>query len=155
MCKCKEEKKGKEKERKESQTDSLLSIELHIGLDLRTLKSQPELKPKVECLSNWATQVPETHRVFEWSQFNNLFVAVALFICFCLWILFFWDIFIYLKERESSWQEGIEGESFKQTLHCEPTVEFNPTTLRSRPEQKPRAKHLTNCATQAPLACEF
>ena len=46
-----------EKER-ETQADSALSTEPNSGLNLRTLRSQPELKPRVRCLTNSATQVP-------------------------------------------------------------------------------------------------
>ena len=37
----------------EPQANSLLSTELHMGLDPSTLKSQPELKPRVRCLTDW------------------------------------------------------------------------------------------------------
>ena len=35
-----------------------LSTEPDVGLYLKTPRSWPELKPRVRCLTNWATQVP-------------------------------------------------------------------------------------------------
>lgn len=43
---------------KESQADSALSMEPDPGLDLMTLTSRPELKPRVWRWTNWATRVP-------------------------------------------------------------------------------------------------
>ena len=43
---------------RESQVDSLLSVELNTGLDLMTLRSLPEPKSRVRCSIDWATQVP-------------------------------------------------------------------------------------------------
>jgi len=37
----------------------MLSTEPIVGLDLTTLRSLPELKPRVECLTDYATQVPQ------------------------------------------------------------------------------------------------
>lgn len=37
---------------RESQVDSALSVEHDMGLDLMTLRSWPELKSRVECLTN-------------------------------------------------------------------------------------------------------
>ena len=39
--------KGREKRERESQADSVLSTEPDAGLDLISLRSQPELKPRV------------------------------------------------------------------------------------------------------------
>ena len=41
---------------RESQADSLLSTELDVGLHLMTLRSQPELKPRVHRLTDCAAQ---------------------------------------------------------------------------------------------------
>ena len=46
-----------ERERK-SQADSLLSLEPDVGLHLRTLRSQPEPKPRGRHLTDYATQAP-------------------------------------------------------------------------------------------------
>jgi len=49
---------------RESQADSLLSVEHSLGLILTTLRSWPELRSRVGCLTNWATQVPqERHKL--------------------------------------------------------------------------------------------
>lgn len=47
---------GEEKEQRESQADSPLSMEPDMGVDLGTLRSQPEPKPKVGHPTNLATQ---------------------------------------------------------------------------------------------------
>ena len=49
---------GKAEGEGESLADSTLNIELNAGLDSQTLRSCPELKSKVGCLTNYATQVP-------------------------------------------------------------------------------------------------
>ena len=41
-----------------SQANSTLSSEANAELNLMTLRSQPELKPRVRCLTDCATQVP-------------------------------------------------------------------------------------------------
>ena len=47
-------------EEKESHADFLLSREPDTGLNLTTLRSWLEWKPRVRCLTNWATQIPQT-----------------------------------------------------------------------------------------------
>ena len=42
----------------ESQADSTLSVEPIVGLDLMTLRSRPEPKSRVGCLTDLATQAP-------------------------------------------------------------------------------------------------
>ena len=42
----------------ETQADSVLSTELHAGLDLTTLRRQPEPKLRDGCLTNCITDVP-------------------------------------------------------------------------------------------------
>lgn len=42
----------------ESEADSALCMEPDMGLDLTTLRLQPELKPRVSCLTGCVTQVP-------------------------------------------------------------------------------------------------
>ena len=48
-------KKGRKRER-ESQADSLLSVESDLSLHLMTQRSWPELKSRVRCLTDWVTQ---------------------------------------------------------------------------------------------------
>ena len=55
---------------KESEADSTLSMEADMRLDYTTLRSWPELKPKVRCLTNWATHVP---LVFNYFYINPAF----------------------------------------------------------------------------------
>ena len=45
---------------KEYLTDSHLSRDLGVRLDLMTLRSLPELKPRVGCLTDQATQLPHS-----------------------------------------------------------------------------------------------
>ena len=52
--------KGRGKGR-ESQANSSLSNETNMGLNLTTLRSGPELKPRVGCPTDCATQVPLIH----------------------------------------------------------------------------------------------
>ena len=52
---------GQEEREKEPEADSTLTMEPNTGLDLMTLKSWPELKPRVRSLTNCATQVPPRH----------------------------------------------------------------------------------------------
>ena len=53
-----------EGQRENLQADSLLSVELHMGLDVRldptTLRSWSKQKSRVECFTDQATQVPQT-----------------------------------------------------------------------------------------------
>ena len=50
---------GRDRERsRKSEADSMLSMELDLGLDLTTLRSWTELKPRVGCLTDRAIQVP-------------------------------------------------------------------------------------------------
>lgn len=42
----------REEQRRESQADSPLSVEPDAGLGLRTVRSQPELKPRVGHVTN-------------------------------------------------------------------------------------------------------
>ena len=49
---------GEEEKERWSQADSVLSAEPDVGLDLVTLRSPPELKPRVRHLTNCTTQVP-------------------------------------------------------------------------------------------------
>lgn len=44
---------------RESPKQTALSAEPDIGLDLATLRSGLELKPRVRCSTNYATQVPQ------------------------------------------------------------------------------------------------
>jgi len=58
-----------------------------------------------------------------------------------LFVCFFKDSFIYLREREHEWEGQKESERESQVdsaLSTEPRVELNLRTLRSRPEPKPR-----------------
>ena len=43
---------------RESQADSMLSVKPSAGLNLMTLRSQPELKPRLGRLTDWTVQVP-------------------------------------------------------------------------------------------------
>ena len=44
---------------RESQADSTLNIEPNLELIPMTLRSQPKLKPRVGCLTDWTTQAPQ------------------------------------------------------------------------------------------------
>lgn len=48
---------------RETQADSLLSVEPNVGLDLVTLRSQPALKSRVTRLIDCATQTPQGQTV--------------------------------------------------------------------------------------------
>ena len=57
----------------ESQTDSLLSVDRNMGLELMTLRSRPEVRSRVWRLMDWATQAPLEFSISNWkSLFNNL-----------------------------------------------------------------------------------
>ena len=49
----------KENESRNPQADSLLNLKPHTGLHLVTLRSWPELKSRIICLTNWAIQAPQ------------------------------------------------------------------------------------------------
>ena len=51
--------RGKQVGRVEGQVDSTLSMEPDTGIDLRTLRSWPEVKPRVGCFTDRATQMPQ------------------------------------------------------------------------------------------------
>ena len=56
-----EREKGRHRGRgRESQVDLTLSMEPDMGLDFMTLRSQPESKPRVGCLTDYTTQYPRT-----------------------------------------------------------------------------------------------
>lgn len=69
----------------------------------------------------------------------------------------FFKRFIYLfrareREREHEWAEQRERESQAYSaLSMELDMGFDPSTLRSGPEPKPRAGRPADFATQAPL----
>ena len=46
------------------QVDSVLNVESDAGLDLKTLRSQPEPKPRVQCLTYCTTQTPLKYPIF-------------------------------------------------------------------------------------------
>ena len=50
---------------RESQADSTPSAEPDVGLYLTTLRPRLEPKPRVECLTNYATQVPQDAVIFD------------------------------------------------------------------------------------------
>ena len=56
--------KRQKKRERESQDNSVLSVEPNEGLDLTTLRSQPEPKPRVQCPANCATKVLELFPLF-------------------------------------------------------------------------------------------
>ena len=64
---------GQRTRERESQAGSTLSAYSQMwGLNSQTVRSCPELKPRVGCLTNWATQAPPTaHFLFE-NYFNNM-----------------------------------------------------------------------------------
>ena len=71
---------------------------------------------------------------------------------------FYRDLFFFFRERlgeSTSWKgRGREGERITSRLYTEHGTwcgGFNPMTMRSRPEPKPRVGSLTDCATPAPL----
>ena len=65
--------RGRAREKRKSLVDSLLSTESDAGLQLTTLRSWPELKPRVRCLTNWATQVSQTSWLpkVNWGKFQS------------------------------------------------------------------------------------
>ena len=114
--------KGRERGRqKESQAGSALSVETPTwGLNPRSVRSWPELKPRVRCLTNWATQAPQ----------ELLFLFVCLFL-----------IFIFERQREREWgegqREGHRGSKVGSTLTAENLMwGLNSRTMRSWPEPK-------------------
>ena len=64
------------------------------------------------------------------------------------WTNFLKDLFISIFEGESAADFRADSES-----SMEPDMGLNPTTLKSRPEPKPRVKCLNNCATQVFQCC--
>jgi len=56
------------------------------------------------------------------------------------------------KHEQGEGQREMEREHLKRTPR---ESGVDPRTLRSRPEQKPRVRRLTDSATQAPLECIF
>ena len=78
---------------------------------------------------------------------------------------YFIERLIYLREEERERgregerdreheQEGQREERESQTdskLSMEPDVGLDPRALRSGPKPKPRARYLTDCATEVPL----
>ena len=75
---------------------------------------------------------------------------------------FFFKIYILEEEREHAHRGRGEGrgrrrENPKQIpdskLSVEPHPGLDPMTLRSRPELKPRVRHLTDCTIQALPMC--
>ena len=78
-------------------------------------------------------------------------------LCFLMFI-YYWE-----KERERT-RACEQGRNRGRDRGCEmgcartarePDAGFEPTTVRSRPEPKPRARCLTKWATQAPRTCMF
>ena len=55
--------RGKREGERESPVDSLLSEEPDVGLDPTILRSWPEPKSRVKCLTNWANQAPHNFAV--------------------------------------------------------------------------------------------
>ena len=49
---------GKEQTERKRKADSLLSVDSNTGLNLMTLRSWPELKPGIGCLTDWDPQEP-------------------------------------------------------------------------------------------------
>ena len=60
--------------------------------------------------------------------------------------LFFLKIYLFTLE----WESGAGGAEGEGESPADPNAELNLTTLRSRPERKPRVGHLTDWATQVP-----
>ena len=60
----------RERER-ESQANSEMSIEPDLGLGITNLRSWPELKPRVGCLTDWATKEPQfLWKLYQVSSFS-------------------------------------------------------------------------------------
>ena len=59
---------GQREKKTESQADSMLSVEPHVGLDLITLRSLPEPKPWVRHLTDCATQVTQHIKNIKWKN---------------------------------------------------------------------------------------
>ena len=57
------EQEGQREREREIQADSMLSAEPDMGLDLKTLRSGPELKSRVGHLTHWATKAPLKSKV--------------------------------------------------------------------------------------------
>ena len=69
---------GQRERERESEADFILSAEPNVGLDLMTLRSPPEWKPRVGCLTNCATQVPQGYFLQCGSMENKLEEGVCL-----------------------------------------------------------------------------
>lgn len=56
--------KAEREEERETQADCALYTDPHMGLDFRTLRTWLELKPRVECPKDWATQASQNQNNF-------------------------------------------------------------------------------------------
>ena len=56
--------RGRGRRGRESQADSPLSMEPNAGLNLTTLRPQPETKSRVRCSTDWATQGTHHHSFY-------------------------------------------------------------------------------------------
>lgn len=72
---------GQRKKERKSQADSALSVEPHAGLSLTTLRSCPEQKPRVGCITYWTTQVPLINPLLSWFLFVVGCKGSTSFIC--------------------------------------------------------------------------
>ena len=74
-----------------------------------------------------------------------------------LFIYLFVYLFIYLRERARAggWAEGERESQADSALSRDPDVGLGPTTLRSRPELKPRVRHVTDWAPRHSKAVWF
>lgn len=75
--------RGEREGEKDSQAGSMLSIQPDVGLDLTPLKSWPDQKSRVGCLTEWATQVPQILYVsvnFFWydGYFNDWYQCIKI-----------------------------------------------------------------------------
>ena len=55
----------------------MLSVDLDVGLNLMTLRSRSELKPRVRCLTDGATQVSHNVPSFLWRHICHIYMIVC------------------------------------------------------------------------------
>lgn len=85
------------------------------------------------------------------SSLGEKTILLFLHLCNQCWRFFFKRLYIFICERKREWARGRERESEADSaLIAEPNEGFNPTTMRSCPEPKPRVNHSINWGTQAP-----
>jgi len=64
--------------------DSMPSVDPNTGLELMTLRSRPELRSRVGCLTNWATQAHWDHMIFTLLSVISYIMFTDLYILYIL-----------------------------------------------------------------------